>query len=33
MQRTLFGEITATDGDERIPCRSRRAAIVPVRLT
>jgi hypothetical protein len=33
MQRTLFDEITATKGDERIPSRPRRAAIVPVRLT
>ena len=33
MQRTLFDEITATKGDERIASRSRRAAIVPVRLT
>ena len=33
MQRTLFDEITATSGDERITPRPRRAAIVPVRLT
>jgi len=33
MQRTLFDEIPATKGDERIACRPRRAAIVPVRLT
>jgi len=33
MQRTLFDEITATKGDERIAARPRRAAIVPVRLT
>ena len=33
MQRTLFDEITATKGDERIRSRPRRAAIVPVRLT
>ena len=33
MQRTLFDEITATKGDERITSRARRAAIVPVRLT
>src|SRR5438445_405377 len=33
MQRTLFDQITATKGDERIPSRPRRAAIVPVRLT
>ena len=33
MQRTLFDEITATKGDERITARPRRAAIVPVRLT
>jgi hypothetical protein len=33
MQRTLFDEITTTKGDELIPARPRRAAIVPVRLT
>ena len=33
MQRTLFDEITATKGDERISSHPRRAAIVPVRLT
>jgi mobilization protein NikA len=33
MQRTLFDEITSTNGDERISNRPRRAAIVPVRLT
>src|SRR3989454_3864211 len=33
MQRTLFDEITATKGDERITSSPRRAAIVPVRLT
>jgi hypothetical protein len=33
VQRTLFDEITGTEGDERIASRPRRAAIVPVRLT
>ena len=33
MQRTLFDEITATKGDERINSHPPRAAIVPVRLT
>jgi len=33
MQRTLFDEITATKGDERIASGPRRAAIIPVRLT
>ena len=33
MQRTLFDEITAAKGDDRISSRRRRAAIVPVRLT
>jgi len=33
MQRTLFDEIPAKKGDERISARPRRAAIVPVRLT
>src|SRR5947207_15497845 len=33
MQRTLFDEITAAKGDDRISTRPRRAAIVPVRLT
>ncbi len=33
MQRSLFDEITATKGSERITSRPRRATIVPVRLT
>jgi hypothetical protein len=33
MQRTLFDQITAAEGKERLASRPPRAAIVPVRLT
>jgi hypothetical protein len=33
MQRFLFEETTATDGDDRRALPTRRAAIIPVRLT